>query len=257
MSAHEVYEELAAGHALDALEPEDEQRFLQHLTGCALCERELALHRDTAAQLAYGAAGVDVPADLTARLREAVSAESGAGVFERPVAAPLSMAAARSRRRSRLAVLASAAAAVLVVGLVGSNVALRQDRVEQTASSDRLAEAVETLGEPGRNVPLLDDARHVAAVAVVQDDSVSLVVEGLAVNSPGTTYVLWEQGRFGGVQALAAFDVRGEGVQVMRDMPLQHGADGAAAFAITHEEGERAPARPHVAPLASGTVEDA
>jgi Anti-sigma-K factor rskA len=257
VTGHEAYEELAAGHALDALEPEDEQRFLRHLAGCALCERELALHRDTAAQLAYGAGQVDVPEGLAARLRAAVAAESGVHVFAGGGSAPVSLAAARTRRRSRLAVLASAAAAVLVVGLVGSNVALRQDRVQQTASSDRLAEAVATLGEPGRNVPLLDDAQHVAAVAVVQDDSVSLVVEGLAANDPGTTYVLWERGRFGGVQALATFDVRGEGVQVMRDMPLQHGVDGAAAFAITHEKGERAPERPLVAPLASGTVEDA
>ena len=36
---HERFEELAAGHALGALEPEDEQAFLAHVPACARCER--------------------------------------------------------------------------------------------------------------------------------------------------------------------------------------------------------------------------
>lgn len=258
MTRHEVFEELAAGYALDALEPEDEELFLLHVAGCARCERELAEHRETAGHLAYGAGPVELPAGLADRLRAAVVAESGEDVFRPAVAAPVSLDERRRRRRPRLAVLAAAAAAVLVVGLAGSNLAMRQDRVQQQASTDKLNQAVEALGEgTGRTVPLLDQGRHVAAVAVLQGDHVSLVVEGLAVNQPGTTYVLWEQARSGGVVPLAAFDVHDGGVEVMRDMPLQHGADGAAGFAITHEEGDVAPPRPLVAPLASGAVQGA
>jgi len=48
---HALYDQLAVGHALSALEPEDEQAFLAHLPGCAACERALAEHTETLAHL--------------------------------------------------------------------------------------------------------------------------------------------------------------------------------------------------------------
>ena len=45
--SHERFEELAVGHALAALEPEDEQTFLLHLRGCAACERAVAANSET------------------------------------------------------------------------------------------------------------------------------------------------------------------------------------------------------------------
>ncbi len=69
--------------------------------------------------------------------------------------------------------------------------------------------------------------------------------------------MLWERGRFGGVRALGTFDVRDGGVEVVRDLPLQHREGDVAAFAITHELGDSAPERPLVAPLAAGSLEDA
>ena len=265
MIRHELYEELAAGHALHALEPQDEELFRLHVSGCARCERELGLHRETAAHLAYGAGDDALPDGLFDRIRGAVVAESGADVFAvhvEPTAqsSVASLDAARRRRPvPRAAALVAAAAAVtLVLGLVGSNVALRQDRVEQLESSDRLSDAVRTLQKgPGRNVPLLDGQRRVTAVAVVQGDQVSLVVQGLAANVRDSTYVLWEQSRFGGLQAIGTFDVRDGGVEVVEDLPLANGRDGAAAFAITLERGRTPPSRPLTAPLASGAVEPA
>lgn len=264
MTGHEVFEELAAGHALHALEPEDEQLFLLHAAGCARCERALDGHRETAAELAYGAGPADLPAGLFDRIRADVVAESGEDAFAAPaglpaVTAPVSLDAARARRRlPRRALAAVAAAAVLVTALAGSNLALRQDRVQQVEASARLQQAVDALADgPGRSVPLVDDAERVAAVAVLQGDRVSLVVEGLEPNAARTTYVLWERGRFGGVRALGTFDVRDGGVEVVRDLPLQHRQTDVAAFAITREQGDSAPERPLTAPLASGSVEDA
>ncbi len=260
--AHELFEELAAGHALHALEPEDEQLLLLHAAGCARCERALDAHRETAAELAYGAGTAALPDGLFDRIRAAVVAESGEHVFApaTPDAVPApvaSLAQARRRRMPRTSTLVAAAAAVaLVTGLAGSNLALRQDRASQTASSERLAEAVSTIEEGGRSVPLLDDHRQVAAVAVLTGDAVSLVVDGLAPNDAGSTYVLWEQSRFGGLRALGTFDVRAD-VEVVRDFPLRSGQDRVAALAITREQGRSAPARPQVAPVASGAVEQA
>ena len=59
---HERFAELAAGYALSALEPEDEQLFLAHLPGCASCGRDLTEHRGTLAHLAYAPEVVGPPA---------------------------------------------------------------------------------------------------------------------------------------------------------------------------------------------------
>ena len=45
MSSHQDWEEIAAGHALGALEPDDEQRFEAHLRTCAECRAGARRHR--------------------------------------------------------------------------------------------------------------------------------------------------------------------------------------------------------------------
>lgn len=262
MTPHAVFEELAAGQALDALEPEDEQLFLQHMSGCSRCERDLARHLDTAAELAYGAGPTHMPESVFAGIRAAVVAESGEAAFAAPDAsAPVRLDDVRRRRRRNrgAALVAAAAGLVLVAGLVGSNVTLRQERQQQQSRSDHVAQALETVRDgPSRNVPLLDDKRGVAAVAVLHSDTVSLVVDGLAPNEgEDTVYVLWEQGRYGGVRAIGTFDVRPDQVEVLRDLPLTKPATEVVAFAVTREAGDVAPARPMQAPLASGSVETA
>jgi anti-sigma-K factor RskA len=51
VSGHETYDELAAGHALNALEPAEELAFTEHLAGCARCQESLAEHSLVAAEL--------------------------------------------------------------------------------------------------------------------------------------------------------------------------------------------------------------
>jgi hypothetical protein len=52
VAGHGLFEELAAGYALDALEPADEQLFLRHARGCPPCTSALAGYRDVAGALA-------------------------------------------------------------------------------------------------------------------------------------------------------------------------------------------------------------
>ncbi len=258
---HEDYEELAAGHALGALEPQDEQRFLAHLPGCARCERALAEHLDTAAQLAYAAEPVDVPAGLLEGLRAQLQADA------RPPVAPVlpvgDLAAARSRRRrlpqDRRVLSAAAALLVVLVGLVGWNASLQRVNQQQDAWSDQLSQAVRAMtDEPSRSVPLHGKGNAVTAVAVLASDHVSLVVDGLAPNdAAGTTYVLWEKGRFGDVRAVGTFDVRPGHMEVVRDLPLNSQAGDVTGLAVTHEQGNEAPDRPTQDPVASGTVDEA
>ena len=52
MSSHQEWEEIAAGHALGALEPDDEQRFEAHLRTCAECRQVIADTEAVMAELA-------------------------------------------------------------------------------------------------------------------------------------------------------------------------------------------------------------
>ena len=61
MSTHEEWEELAAGHALGALEPDDEQRFEAHRATCAECRRVLAETEAVMADLSYATDQVAPP----------------------------------------------------------------------------------------------------------------------------------------------------------------------------------------------------
>ncbi len=64
-SGHARYAELAAAHALHALEPADEARFLQHAGQCDSCRQALAGYADVTAALTDLAA----PAEPSPRLR--------------------------------------------------------------------------------------------------------------------------------------------------------------------------------------------
>ena len=97
---HDRFEELAVGHALAALEPDDEQAFLAHLRGCAACERNVAAHTETLSHLAYAAGPVELPDSLLSGIRAGVRASgrpmaSPAAALERPA----TLDEARARRR--------------------------------------------------------------------------------------------------------------------------------------------------------------
>ncbi len=269
--AHEPYDELAAGYALSALEPEDEQVFVQHLGACARCERELTVHNATLAHLAYASDATDPPDSLLASIRAGVLASGRGASFphttglaaekaERPPAALLSLAAARQRRTdSRLRRTGSwtgvAAAAALMLGLGVWNATLQQDRAEQDAWGDRMAVAVRELRDADTDtVPLRGDDGAVVAVALVRGSEMSLVVDGLPVNDASTTYVLWGQSRYGDVRPVGAFDVARGGLDVKHDMQVQAGIADVTRFMVTREQGEQAPPIPQQAVLASGDV---
>jgi hypothetical protein len=251
---HQVYEELAAGHALDALEPEDEELFLRHAATCSRCERDLVVHLDTAAALAEGVDGGDLPAASWERLRAAVVAESGERVFAGEGSEVVSLA---SRRRPPRALLAAAAAvAVLVVGVGAATTVLRPDRAPALTAAQQVDAAARGLGEgPGASARLAGRTQA-QAVALPRADHVSLVVDGLPANPAGSSYVLWAIGPGGNPAPVGRFDVRDDGVQVVRALPYEGGTT-ARAFAITQEQGKVAPPKPHGDVVVQGTLEGA
>src|SRR3954471_20724839 len=110
MSDHDHWEQLAAGFAVDALEPEERADFTAHLASCAHCQQLVDEHSLVAAQLG-SLAGDDVSPPPWSAIR--------AGVVGEPQL-PAEAEFVVLRRRPRFATLAAAAAAA---GLAGAAVA--------------------------------------------------------------------------------------------------------------------------------------
>lgn len=265
MNAHAHFEELVVGHALSALEPEDELALLRHLPTCAACERDLAIHQQTLAHLAHVVDQATPPAGLWDGIRAQVEIESGSSAFPTTGATAagggvVDLSAARARRRPgprarRIGAWASVAAAVAVVAGVAVGVTgMEHDRHAQTVAAQRLESAVRSVeSAPGRTVPLASRDGAKVAVAVVQANSVSLIVNGLAPNDTSSSiYVLWAQSGAGQARALATFDVH-KSVEVVRDLAsMPTGSALPQLFVITQESGRSAPPVAHGAALATG-----
>lgn len=246
---HARFDELAAGHALHALEPADEQAFLSHLAHCSVCTLAVEQHTETLGHLAHAAPPVELPAGILEGIRREIGVPQPV-----PVTPPVSLETARRRRWPSLqpqSWVAAAAAVALVLSLGVWNVALHRDRSDADQRADRLAAAVSTLTRAGTTRVDLTDAKGAAvAVAVVRDSSVSLVVDGLSPNDRhDSTYVLWQQVGTG-MRAVGAFDVTGD-VDVVSGLRLPVTTAGHG-FAVTREPGRTAPAAPSSAPLAAG-----
>lgn len=263
---HVVYEELAAGHALSALEPEEEQHFGAHLLTCSRCQADVAEHSATLAVLARVVEPVEPPASVLEGIRAGLPRADSSPSEAAPASTPgpaqpevRSLADARSRRERRSGSarrwIGAAAAAAVVLGLGGWNLALQAREQEAQRYGDRLAVAVRELSSPGaRDVPLTSDDGDVVAVAVVRDREVSVVVDGLAPNDDATTYVLWAQDGAGAVSAVGAFDVDEQQVDVVTGLGVDGDPGSVTAFLISEEQGEQAPEQPGGPPLASGEV---
>lgn len=264
---HERYEELAVGHALAALEPGEEQEFLQHLAACAPCERALAEHLDTLSHVAYAAGPVTLPDSLLDGIRDGVRASGrpSSQPASSPAAspdAPVQLADVRRRRASRTALTGApgrwvgvAAAAALVLSLGVWNVSLQRQQGVTDQRTAALTSAVELLETPStQRVALADDSGRAVAFAVLHDRrTVSLVVSGLPANdTEDSVYVLWQTGD-AGTRAVGTFDVKTGEVVVVRGMELVPGMP-YSAFAVTHESGRKAPKAPGALPVANGSL---
>lgn len=258
-NSHEHFAELAAGYALHALEPGDEQVFLAHLAACAACELAVAEHTETLGHLAYAAEPADLPAEILQGIRSQVGPGRPADRSTEPSPLPLDLGAARAHRRPSTvpAWLGIAAAVAMVLSLGVWNIALRHDNSRADHRSALLAAAVSALsGDAKQRIELKDpDGRPVAIAVIRGSKTVSLVVDGLAPNNrANSTYVLWQKGSDAIVHAIGTFDVRRTGVDYVASLPLARNVVGIEGFAVTREPGRRAPSVPGSFPVADGAL---
>ena len=257
------YEE-AVAWTLHALEPDEELQFLEHLPECASCQAAVRDTEEVLAGLGASVEQVDPPPALRGALLARVAETPQQPRVERtepdpaPEAAPAPRAVPRrtdpapsrgsgwlARRGRRLAVAATALAAVLAVGgLVVRNAQLEQQPEAGTAQAQSVDELIEELDRPGARHAVLstDDGTAVAAVLVAGGRHEVYAV-GMPPNPTDRTYVLWGIAAGSAPQPLGTFDVtEADG----SPHAVEAGGDAGefTHYAISLEPGRAAPPAP-------------
>lgn len=240
--SHDDWSALAVGHALDSLEPEDEQSFLRHLSGCALCPGVLTDTWAVMGNLAYALDQAEPPPALAGRIR--------AGIAD--TARPRQQVTALPQRRRRsLAPLGSrpwlavAAGLVLVMSLTVWNVVLQvRDRSQerQLAHAALLSKCLQDVG--CRTVELrTPNSDQPRATALVRAGETQLLATGLPRNDTrAEIYVLWQGSDKAHLTALTSFDITRPGVTVIRSSGSARPTRGV--LAVSREPGRSTPPIP-------------
>lgn len=235
-NSHERWEELAAGYALDALEPDEELLFTEHLRTCAECEAVLRDHQLVAAQLASLAHEEDAAPPSWSSIRPHVVADGQQPPALTPLAADV--VDLESRRRRRQPRILGAAAAILV--LAGAGVVVWQSTGSSTTTpATQAVRACEK--QAGCSVVRLHTPDGAApGIVLVSSDSATMVPTAMAPAPAGKTYVLWQLLRNGGPTAVASFSNVRSNESARLVMPY----DDTAAFAVSVEQAGLPPSQP-------------
>jgi anti-sigma-K factor RskA len=258
-TAHEQFDELVAGHVLDALEGEDAARFAAHLAaGCADCERTIVAYREALARAADDLS--EAPPGrarhtLLRRIGQAPAPRSRLGglvAFGASMALAASVAAVvraswvRARYEQRLDRLASEAAGLRAqlaeqVRTV-SDLHEKLDRQEKTltlvkAQADELGRTLALLNDPESRLVSLAGLKPKpdAQGRIIWNPRAGglLVASNLPPLPEGKVYELWAIAGGKPVPAgLFGVDAQGSGRLVVT--PLA-GIEGVQVFAVTLE----------------------
>lgn len=184
---HATIQELLGVYAIDAVDADEAAAIEEHLVHCPRCRAEVAEHREAAALLSYS--GTAAPDGMWNRI--------AASLEDTPP--PLDLSQARSRRRSRMPRLSmvAAAAAVVVIGLLGAEVVRQGDRIAQLSevfdqSGLDQAAAAAAVDPEARTVTLQsNDGAHLVRAIVLPSGQGYLVHAQLPPLGRDQTYQLW------------------------------------------------------------------
>lgn len=257
MSDHAAWEELAAGYAVNALEPEDEHAFAEHLRGCDVCKATLAEMQQVAGDLAYAAEPDEPPPDLRRRILDAAAAERRPRA---PGSVPVVTSPAQQRADRtwwpRLPAVAGVAAGLVILALAGWNVTLRGDNDARQAALDRRTAALRCLA--AADTPKFDLSGNTGqhAKTCLAGGSAYVVADNIDPNDTArNVYVLWWMDAGSVPHAVERFDVESDGTAVF-ELPLNVTPTDVHAMAISLEPGRALPATP-TRPIAAGDATSA
>lgn len=251
--SHEMFETLAAGYALDALDGDDLVRFREHLAeGCPTCELMVRDYHEALAALGRQAPPVIPPASVKSTLlaRLAVGA-----------APPAPPARRRQPRWVPWAVGAAMVVTALVTGMLvagryeaeigrlAAETAVLRERVQRDEAALReqlvaSARVLELLSDPATRIVTLRGggpaAQATGRVVWNATGGGHLFVADLPPAPPGKTYELWTI-TAGMPRPAGLFDVDASGRAGRRLEPVREGG-AVDVFAITVEPAGGAPA---------------
>lgn len=190
---HQEIQELLGAYALNAVDGDEARLVEEHLAECPRCRAEVAEHREVAALLTSGT-GADAPEGVWDRI--------AADLGDVPPPVPIEVAFGRREReapaRRRGPVLAglAAAAAVIVVALMGAVLVNQRgdlDRMEDQLAVAQQDDLGDLLAVPGTQVVDLhsEDGTTEARAVVGEDGDSVLLATGLPALDGEHTYQLW------------------------------------------------------------------
>jgi len=252
-TGHDSWTELAVGHAMDALEPEDDQSFRVHLPGCGVCAGVVADTRVVMGHLAYAVEPVEPPPSLRTDIRAAIAST------ERRPAEPVPISSSRRRRSvPRFASrpwMAVAAGLAVLMALSVWNVVLQAGNRSQERRLAQASLITNCLREVGcRTVELrTPNSDQPKATALVRARDIQLIATELPRNDTAAEiYVLWQRGSDNRLVPLNSFDITRPGATVIRAR-LSADLNKFGALAVSREPGRRTPVAPSET-VAIGTV---
>lgn len=233
-SDHEKWAELAAGYALDALEPDEQALFETHLASCAECRRGLDEHEFVAAQLGALAADATETAPSWADLR--------ASIVGLPATDVPRLETARQRRRPRVASalnpwVLGAAAGAAVLAAAGVIIANNSSSPAQNQAITACAASASC------HVIRMPGAGAEQAAVLVTGESAVVVPTALPSAPAGRVYVLWQMRPDGTPTALAILPKLTKGTP-SASQPLKVPYAETSQFAISLEPNNVVPTQP-------------
>ncbi len=203
---HSEIVELLGAYVLDAVDDDERDAITRHLDDCGQCRREVAEHREVAGMLASGwlpapegvwdrIAGAleEPPPPLRMPAGEARPSGAPAASATPPTTPPVVSLDERRRRRPlprmrRIVSAVAIAASVAVVGVVGVNTVITDDR----AGDVREVAAAAADRPDARRVAMRSPDGTRRAEAVVLPDGTGYIVDAnLPELPPDRTYQLW------------------------------------------------------------------
>jgi hypothetical protein len=232
---HDEIAELLGAYALHAVDPDERARIDEHLEECPKCRAELRDHEQVATLL--GNTGGDAPEGLWDRIASTLEEAPPPMRLDLPVgrAAVIPLAGRRRRPVGRVAVALVAAAAALVIGILGVKVVNQEDRIGhlQTAmEGEAMTRAASlALADPSAEKAQLTslDGSLTASAVVLPNGTGYLLAQDMPALSRDKTYQLWGQ-TDGGLISLGLLGADPSDVVAFQS------TKGVAALAITEED---------------------
>ena len=221
---HDEAAELLGAYALDAVDPDEAEAIELHLRECARCRAEVSEHRETAAMLAH--AGADAPADLWGRIAGEIEPPADVVPVPMPRLGDIAEQRTAKARRRPVWLAPVAAAAAVVIAVLGLQVRDLQQRIDELPSS-ATAELASAASDPDAVLVHLDGGDGTSVPVVVNGDRAWLDAANLPDAGDGRTYQLW--GASGEDLVSVAVLGRDPGV-------VSFDVEGYAALAITEED---------------------